>query len=83
MDRNKSRTLGVTEKSVKKLKMTGSSSPSAFCGGVSMQVPYIHRTNNFVLSEKEDLVRIQLKRTLNNTELDLNRTTHQKMMRSW
>ena len=41
--------------SVKKLNTTGSSSPSACCGGVSMHVPCIQRTNCLVLNNVIDL----------------------------
>ena len=43
---------GLAEISVKKLNTTGSSSPSACWGGVSMHVPFIQRTNILVLWRK-------------------------------
>ena len=44
---------GLDEMSVKKLNTTGSSSPSACWGGVSIHVPCIQRTNILVLWRKK------------------------------
>ena len=48
----KSMMAGLDEMSEKKLNTTGSSSPSACWGGVSMHVPCIQRTNILVLKRK-------------------------------
>lgn len=50
-------TVGLAEMSVKKLNTTGSSSPSACCGGVSIHVPCIQRTKSLLL---EQIIRVIL-----------------------
>lgn len=53
---------GLDEMSVKKLNTTGSSSPSACWGGVSIHVPCIQRTNILVLWGKNTVSKEKFRR---------------------